>query len=61
MNKSELIDFLKENLRIEIDFSEAHAYWDSSNIEVRLILDGDEISQSSVSVPEWQKKQSEGF
>lgn len=58
MNKEELLEFLRENLTVDVDFKSGSGYWDSNRVVVRLLLDGEEFSESSVSLPSWIEKES---
>lgn len=52
MDKLELIEFLKENLRIDVDFSERYVRRVSGvhELSVSITLDGEEITSSKVFV-----------
>lgn len=51
MTKEELIEFLKENLRIELNSSDGSCYG-GAGIEVSIFLDKEKISSASCSLPE---------
>lgn len=46
MNKKELIEFIKENLKIQIKYYPGND-WDTKAITVKLFLDDEEIDSST--------------
>lgn len=59
MKKDELLELLRDKLTVDVDFKQGHAYWDSNRFVVRLLWDGEEVSESSVTVPDWEEKKGE--
>jgi hypothetical protein len=49
MNKQEIIDYLKQNLEIRLDFT-AYDYGPVNRLEVRLLLEDQVISEYSTTV-----------
>lgn len=50
MTKEELIQFLRENLSINLSSQDGGCY-DSASFTVKLLLDGEEISESYCTLP----------
>lgn len=59
MDEVNFLELLRGRLTVDVDFKRGHAYWDDPRFVVRLLWDGQELSESSVSVPEWEEKRSE--
>lgn len=59
MNEDDVLAILREKLTVDVDFKKGYTYWDDPRFVVRLLWDGQELSESSVSVPEWEEKRSE--
>lgn len=52
MGEVNFLELLRGRLTVEIDFKRGHAYWDDNRFVVRILWDGEEVSESSVSVPD---------
>lgn len=52
MTKEELIEFLSNSLTVQIEHRKGRAYWDTTEIEITLLLEGEPISTSTTTVYE---------
>lgn len=59
MDEDDFFELLREKLSVVVDFKHGSGYWENNRFVVRLLWDGEEISGSSVSVPEWEEKKGE--
>jgi hypothetical protein len=40
-------DFILKNITVEVEVFKAQAYWDTSHIKVKLLMDGEVFSEST--------------
>lgn len=59
MDEVNFLELLRGSLTVDVYFKRGHAYWDDNRFVVRILWDGEEVSKSSVSVPNWEEKRGE--
>lgn len=47
MTKEDVLDIIRESLTVEVDYKKSMAYFDMTTLRVRILLDGEILSEST--------------